>query len=77
MNYELIKALKPFDYNRIARLWSIILDKDIQPKEVALCVHQFYVSGLLDNPDDLETIIPMTENLFRYEALSQEIIETV
>ncbi len=71
MKNQIYDGDKPFNYDRIARLWSIILDKDVEAKQVALCLHQLHLSGLLDNPDDLEYIIPMTENLFKYEALNR------
>jgi|GEM_PF-2997168 len=69
---NILHASKPLNYQRIAKMWSIVLDKDVKAKEVALCVSQLYTSGLIDNPDNLNLIIPMAENLFKYEALSQE-----
>lgn len=42
---------------RIAQMWSVILQKEIIPSEVALCMVALKIARLIESPDHLDSFI--------------------
>lgn len=48
----------PYDnHQRIASLWSIVLEREVEPHEVALCMVMVKVSRLIESPDHTDSYI--------------------
>lgn len=45
------------NHDNIARIWSVILGRHIQPYEVALCMAGLKLARLAGNPDNMDSYI--------------------
>ena len=64
---------KPLNYDRVAKMWSIILEKETKPSDVALCLHQMYISRICcDDENDSHSILKASETLFMFEGLKNK-----
>ena len=57
------------NHTRIADLWSVYLEKEISPSQVALCLCLVKIARLIETPDHLDSII----DLAAYTAIYGEI----
>lgn len=57
------------NHKRIADLWSVYLEKEISPSQVALCLCLVKIARLIETPDHLDSII----DLAAYTAIYGEI----
>jgi hypothetical protein len=57
------------NHTRIAKIWSVILDKEITPAQVALCMAGLKLARLAYNPDVDDSYI----DLAAYAAIAGEI----
>jgi translation initiation factor 2 alpha subunit (eIF-2alpha) len=44
-------------FNRIATMWSVILDAEVTPQDVALCMMALKISRLTHEPDHLDSAV--------------------
>ena len=42
-------------HKRIADLWSVILDKKVEPEQVALCMIALKIARLMESPDHTDS----------------------
>lgn len=42
---------------RIAKIWSVVLEKEITPAQVALCMAGVKIARLVETPDHLDSFI--------------------
>ena len=63
------KSTPPEVKKRIADLWSVYLEKEISPSQVALCLCLVKIARLIETPDHLDSII----DLAAYTAIYGEI----
>ena len=61
------KPLK--NHARIAGLWSIFLEQEITPAQVAICMGLVKVARLIESPDHLDSFV----DLAAYASISGEI----
>ena len=48
----------PFENHlRIAKMWSVILEKEITPSQVALCMAAVKIARLIESPDHLDSFV--------------------
>lgn len=48
----------PFENHlRIAKMWSVILEKEITPSQVALCMAAVKIARLIETPDHLDSFV--------------------
>lgn len=59
------------NFGRIAKLWSVVLHKEVTPSEVALCLAQLKVSRLCETPDSPDGWV----DLAGYAACGGEVSE--
>ena len=45
------------NHERIAKLWSVVLEMEVQPWQVALCMNQVKVARLVQSPSKLDNWI--------------------
>jgi len=57
------------NHERIAALWSVVLETEISPAQVALCMAQVKVARLIESPEHLDSFIDAAA----YMAISGEI----
>lgn len=57
------------NHKRIADLWSVYLETEISPSQVALCLCLVKIARLIETPDHLDSII----DLAAYTAIYGEI----
>lgn len=57
------------NHQRIAGLWSIFLETEVTPAQVAICMGLVKVARLIETPDHLDSFI----DLAAYSAISGEI----
>lgn len=63
---------EPFtNHKRIADLWSVYLETEITPSQVALCLCLVKIARLIETPDHLDSVI----DLVAYAAIYGEINE--
>jgi hypothetical protein len=61
-----------FNHIRIARLWSVYLDKKIEPHEVALCLILTKISRTQTTPDHADSY----KDIAAYSAIAGQITST-
>ena len=54
---------------RIARQWSVTLQKEVSPAQVALCMAQLKAARLVETPDDMDTIRDLVGYILIYREL--------
>lgn len=54
---EAIYGHPSINHSRIAKLWSVILEVEVQPYQVALCMNQVKISRLVATPDHDDSYI--------------------
>ena len=42
---------------RIAKMWSVVLEKEITPSQVALCMATVKIARLIETPDHLDSFV--------------------
>jgi hypothetical protein len=57
------------NHQRIASLWSVFLQTEITPAQVAICMGLVKVARLIETPDHLDSFV----DLAAYAAISGEI----
>jgi hypothetical protein len=57
------------NHTRIAGLWSIFLETEITPAQVAICMGLVKVARLIESPDHLDSFV----DLAAYSAIAGEI----
>lgn len=45
------------NHQRIATIWSVILEKEITPSQVALCMAGVKMARLIESPDHLDSFV--------------------
>ena len=61
------------NHKRIADLWSVYLETEISPSQVALCLCLVKIARLMQTPDHLDSFI----DLAAYAAISGEISDAL
>lgn len=59
------------NFGNIAKLWSVVLDKKIEPWQVALCMAQVKAARLISSPTNTDSWVDMAG----YVGLGSELAE--
>jgi Domain of unknown function (DUF6378) len=65
------------NHQRIADLWSVILGKEVQPHEVALCMVATKMARLMQTPDHEDSVLDIAGYAQVYSYIRKEFKETV
>jgi hypothetical protein len=60
------------DFTKTAKIWSAILDMDVTPKQVALCMIGVKISRLVQSPHHEDTMVDIAGYLQTYWMVIEE-----